>query len=90
MGDHHPSDTEKALEDVRRMKLVVVGGGPLASHYGSYMPESCRGRIEFTGFVSNEMLARHYATADVFCSPATGGESFGNDYGRLHDGTFPG
>jgi len=64
----------EAIPDCR---LVVVGGGPLASHYGSYVPDSCRGRIEFTGFVSNEMLARHYATADVFCSPATGGESFG-------------
>ncbi len=67
----------RICEEIPGCRLVVVGGGPLASHYGKYVPESCSGRIMFTGHVSNEMLARHYATADVFCSPATGGESFG-------------
>ncbi len=67
----------RICEEIPGCRLVVVGGGPLASHYGNYVPESCRGRVMFTGHVSSEMLARHYATADVFCSPATGGESFG-------------
>lgn len=67
----------RICKEIPGCRLLVVGGGPLASHYGNYVPESCRDRIVFTGFVSNEMLARHYATADVFCSPATGGESFG-------------
>jgi phosphatidylinositol alpha-mannosyltransferase len=65
------------LDAVPNARLVVVGGGPLASYYESHMLERCREHIEFTGFVSGDLLARYYASADVFCSPATGGESFG-------------
>lgn len=71
----------KALPEIMgrvpNSRLIVVGGGPLSSYYGSFVPESCRSRIRFEGFVSSTMLARYYASAHIFCSPATGGESFG-------------
>jgi phosphatidylinositol alpha-mannosyltransferase len=55
----------------------VVGGGPLSWYYQSFVPPAFRHRVSFEGRVSAETLARHFASADVFCSPATGGESFG-------------
>jgi phosphatidyl-myo-inositol alpha-mannosyltransferase len=67
----------RILEEVPDARLIVVGGGPLANYYVSQLPPGCGGRVVFTGRVSGESLARHFATADVFCSPATGGESFG-------------
>lgn len=58
-------------------RVTVVGSGPLSGYYRSFVPRSCRDRVSFAGRVSGTMLARHFATADVYCSPATGGESFG-------------
>ncbi len=65
------------LRRVPSARLTVVGSGPLTGHYRSYLEEGCGDRVRFAGRVSGEMLARHFATADVYCSPATGGESFG-------------
>ncbi|MBD3348947.1 MAG: glycosyltransferase [Candidatus Eisenbacteria bacterium] len=65
------------LKRVPSARLIVVGGGPLSTYYRSFVPVSSRGRVRFEGRVSNETLARHFTTADVYCSPATGGESFG-------------
>ncbi len=65
------------LSRVPNARLTVVGSGPLSRHYRSFLPAGCVDRVRFEGLVSGEMLARHFATADVYCSPATGGESFG-------------
>jgi phosphatidylinositol alpha-mannosyltransferase len=62
---------------VPNVRVVVVGGGPFARYYRRFVPDSCRHAVHFAGFVSREMLARHFASADIFCTPALGGESFG-------------
>lgn len=64
-------------EEVPSSRLVVVGGGHLAWIYRLHRPRRCENRVLFEGAVSKEALPRYYASADVYCSPATGGESFG-------------
>jgi len=65
------------MERVPGARLIVVGSGPMSNYYRSHLPEEVTPRVEFVGRVSGADLARHYASADVYCSPATGGESFG-------------
>lgn len=65
------------LSRIPSARLTVVGSGPLTRYYRSFLPSACEGRVDFVGRVPGSMLARHFATADVYCSPATGGESFG-------------
>ncbi|MDD5342206.1 MAG: glycosyltransferase family 4 protein [Patescibacteria group bacterium] len=62
---------------VPKTRLIVVGGGILQEYYRTQISENIIDRIHFAGFVSAEDLPRYYRTADVFCSPATEGESFG-------------
>lgn len=57
--------------------LVIVGGGVLSRYYKGLVPRECRNRVHFEGFISGAKLPHYYATADVYCSPATGRESFG-------------
>lgn len=65
------------LSRIPNARLTVVGSGPLSRYYRSFLPSECGDRVDFVGRVSGSTLARHFATADVYCSPATGGESFG-------------
>lgn len=68
------------LEIRRDLRLVVVGPGEPDRTCESLIDTINgvdRGMVRITGPVSDEDLPRHYASADVFCSPATGGESFG-------------
>jgi phosphatidylinositol alpha-mannosyltransferase len=58
-------------------RLVIVGDGPLRRRIEGMSHGALEGRVHFEGRVSNENLPRYYASADVFCSPARGGESFG-------------
>jgi len=67
----------RILREVPEAQLVVVGGGPLAGYYRSRVPPAAKYHVEFTGFVSHEDVPRQYRAADVYCSPAVGGESFG-------------
>lgn len=60
-------------------RLIVVGPGTrLRRGYEELAKELCiQDKVVFTGFVSNADLPQYYRTADIFCAPATGGESFG-------------
>jgi phosphatidylinositol alpha-mannosyltransferase len=56
--------------------FVVVGEGNERSAVDGLAP-AVRERVLMRGFVAEADLPGHYAAADVFVAPATGGESFG-------------
>jgi len=59
------------------IRLIVVGKGPLLKEHIKFVKENSLADVHFEGFVSIEDLPKYYATADIFCSPALFGESFG-------------
>lgn len=59
------------------VRLCVVGEGPERERVQSMVPPALRPDAMFVGAVSNLELPRYHASADVFVSSATGGESFG-------------
>jgi phosphatidylinositol alpha-mannosyltransferase len=58
-------------------RLLVVGQGPLSREARRYVATRRLGGVEFLGRVSDDEKAQLFQTADVYVSPATGGESFG-------------
>ena len=86
VGRHEPRkgllDLLKAYRILRRTgcdgRLLVVGSGPQEREARRYVadPRGSSG-VEFLGRVSDAEKAQLFRTADVFVSPATGGESFG-------------
>lgn len=64
-------------ERLANYRIMVVGAGWMKKYYNAYIPLNLRRRVSFAGYVSPEDLPRYYASADVYCSPATGSESFG-------------
>jgi phosphatidylinositol alpha-mannosyltransferase len=59
----------------RRLRVIVVGDDGLRRHALPRMPAGVE--VVFAGVVANKELPRYFASGDVFCSPATGQESFG-------------
>ena len=59
------------------VRLVVIGDGPMRWGYESQAAGLGLPDVQFCGHVPADVLPRYYASADIFCSPATGGESFG-------------
>src|SRR5437660_6958385 len=59
------------------IRLIIVGDGPLRRWYGNFIARKQLEDVVTAGYVSSDELPRYYASADIFCSPATGDESFG-------------
>lgn len=74
-------DLLKAYRLLRRTgcncRLLVVGRGPQEREARRYIMTRGMGGVEFLGQVSDEVRDSLFKTADVYCSPATGRESFG-------------
>jgi len=70
----------QAFEIVKRempnTRLIVVGPGDRRI-YEQMVRKAGLEDVVFTGYVTNDELPPYYHLADVFCSPATGEESFG-------------
>jgi phosphatidyl-myo-inositol alpha-mannosyltransferase len=58
-------------------RLLVLGAGPKLREYRRFVGLRQIRDVEFLGRVSDEEKARYLASADIFCAPSTGQESFG-------------
>jgi phosphatidyl-myo-inositol alpha-mannosyltransferase len=62
---------------VENTRLIIVGDGPLRGRVESYISRHRVPDVVVAGFVPDSVLPRYYSSADIFCAPATGSESFG-------------
>ena len=62
---------------VPRMRLIIVGDGPLRGNVESYVARHRLPNVIMAGYVPETVKPRYYNSADIFCAPATSGESFG-------------
>ncbi len=58
-------------------RLIICGRGPELGDLRRFVHDEHVGDVLFAGRVSETDKARFYKTADVFCAPSTGQESFG-------------
>ena len=69
---------EQVKEEFSNSRLIIVGPGTmLRGKYERQVKQNGLGNVVFVGYVAYDELPRYYKTADIFCSPATGRESFG-------------
>ena len=68
----------QAKREVPDSRLIVVGPGTRLRHkYEKHIMRSGIKDVVFIGHADYDELPRYYKTADIFCTPATSGESFG-------------
>jgi phosphatidylinositol alpha-mannosyltransferase len=58
-------------------RLLVIGSGPKLREYKRFVGLRGIRDVEFLGRVSDEQKVRYFASADIYCAPNTGQESFG-------------
>ena len=67
-----------AKRELPESRLLIVGpAGGLREELERIIYEKGLRDVVFVGYMSYDELARFYKTADIFCAPATGKESFG-------------
>ena len=64
-------------ERVSQSRLIIVGDGPLRGKVESYISRHRLANVVMAGYVPDSVKPRYYSSADIFCAPATGAESFG-------------
>jgi phosphatidylinositol alpha-mannosyltransferase len=71
----------KAYHRLRKRKvdarLLVVGAGPKEREYRRFVGLRGIRDVEWLGRVDDEAKVRYFASADIYCAPNTGQESFG-------------
>jgi len=68
----------KVKNEFKESRLIVVGPGTrFLGKYKKQVQDYGLKDVHFIGTVSDSQLPGYYNTADVFCAPATGQESFG-------------
>jgi phosphatidylinositol alpha-mannosyltransferase len=74
-------DLLKAYHRLRKRKvdarLLVIGAGPKQREYKRFVGLRGIRDVEWLGRVSDADKVRYFASADIFCAPNTGQESFG-------------
>jgi phosphatidylinositol alpha-mannosyltransferase len=69
---------KRVKQEFSNSRLIIVGPGTrLRGKYEKHVKRSGLKDVVFIGHVSYDELPRYYRTADIFCAPATGRESFG-------------
>ncbi len=63
--------------DFPGIRLIIVGDGRVRRGYETSVRKAGLRDVVFTGYVSEEQKIRYLHTADIFCAPNTGNESFG-------------
>ncbi len=67
----------RLAEDDENVRLLIAGSGPDRTKLEWFVGEARIPNVEFLGYVSDEEKTKLLASADLFCSPAVFGESFG-------------
>ncbi len=65
------------IDRVPRSRLIIVGDGPLRGKVDAYITRHRLPNVVMAGYVPESVKPRYYGSADIFCAPATGAESFG-------------